>query len=129
VLSQAIDSLTVSFVFLVGMRPTSFIVGNAANNYVGKLLMAVLLTPLVYLAHAVVQRYLAPSLRAPLAWSGGGRARRPSRALAIDGREARPFAFVRGAVSPAPEGPGVIPPGYRLEHVEQAEEPEAAQAK
>lgn len=129
VLSQAIDSLTVSFVFLVGMRPTSFIVGNAANNYVGKLLMAVLLTPLVYLAHALVQRYLAPSLRPPLAGAGGGRARQPSRALAIDGRGARRFAFVRGAVSPSPEGPGVMPPGYRLQHVEQADEPEAAQAK
>jgi queuosine precursor transporter len=58
VLSQAIDSLSVSFVFLVGTRPFSFIVSNAANNYVGKLLMAVLLTPLIYLGHSVLHRYL-----------------------------------------------------------------------
>jgi queuosine precursor transporter len=58
VLSQAIDSLSVSFVFLVGTRPLSFIVSNAANNYVGKLLMAVLLTPLIYLGHTVLHRYL-----------------------------------------------------------------------
>jgi uncharacterized integral membrane protein (TIGR00697 family) len=60
VLSQAIDSIAVSFVFLVGSRPLSFIVGNAANNYVGKLLMAILLTPLIYLGHSVFHRYFAP---------------------------------------------------------------------
>jgi uncharacterized integral membrane protein (TIGR00697 family) len=58
VFSQAIDSLSVSFVFLVGSRPLGFIVSNAANNYVGKLVMAVLLTPLIYLGHAVIRRYL-----------------------------------------------------------------------
>lgn len=58
VFSQAIDSLSVSFVFLVGARPLGFIVSNAANNYVGKLVMAVLLTPLIYLGHAVIPRYL-----------------------------------------------------------------------
>jgi queuosine precursor transporter len=57
VLSQAIDSITVSFVFLVGTRSLSFILRNAANNYVGKLAMAVLLTPLIYLGHAVFRRW------------------------------------------------------------------------
>ncbi|HEY2900701.1 MAG TPA: queuosine precursor transporter [Polyangia bacterium] len=57
VLSQMLDSIAVSFVFLVGTRPMSFIVGNAANNYVGKLVMAVLLTPLIYLGHGVFRRY------------------------------------------------------------------------
>jgi uncharacterized integral membrane protein (TIGR00697 family) len=58
VLSQAIDSLSVSFVFLVGTRPMHFIVSNAANNYVGKLIMAVLLTPLIYLGHSFLHRHL-----------------------------------------------------------------------
>jgi uncharacterized integral membrane protein (TIGR00697 family) len=58
VLSQAIDSLSVSFVFLVGARPMHFIVSNAANNYVGKLIMAVLLTPLIYLGHSFFHRHL-----------------------------------------------------------------------
>jgi len=58
VFSQAIDSLSVSFVFLVGTRSLGFIVTNAANNYVGKLVMAVLLTPLIYLGHTVFHRYL-----------------------------------------------------------------------
>jgi queuosine precursor transporter len=56
VLSQMIDSFTVSFVFLVGTQPIGFITSNAANNYFGKLIMAVLLTPLIYLIHAVFRR-------------------------------------------------------------------------
>ncbi|MGD0837043.1 MAG: queuosine precursor transporter [Polyangia bacterium] len=58
VFSQAIDSISVSFVFLVGARPLGYIMSNAANNYVGKLVMAVLLTPLIYAGHAVFYRYL-----------------------------------------------------------------------
>jgi uncharacterized integral membrane protein (TIGR00697 family) len=57
VLSQAVDSLSVSFVFLVGTRPFGFIVSNAANNYAGKLVMAILLTPLIYLGHAIMRRH------------------------------------------------------------------------
>lgn len=57
VVSQAIDSLSVSFVFLVGTRPLGFIVANAADNYLGKLVMAILLTPLIYLGHAVFHRH------------------------------------------------------------------------
>jgi uncharacterized integral membrane protein (TIGR00697 family) len=58
VISQIIDSLAVSLVFLAGTKPMGFIVANAANNYVGKLAMAVLLTPLIYLGHAVFRRLL-----------------------------------------------------------------------
>ena len=57
VLSQAIDSLAVSFVFLVGTRPMGFIVENATNNYLWKLAMAILLTPLIYAGHALFRRY------------------------------------------------------------------------
>jgi queuosine precursor transporter len=59
VLSQAIDSFAVSFVFLVGARSLRFITTNAANNYVGKLVMAILLTPMIYIGHAVFRRILA----------------------------------------------------------------------
>jgi uncharacterized integral membrane protein (TIGR00697 family) len=61
VLSQAIDSFAVSFVFLVGARPLGFIATNAVNNYVGKLAMAILLTPLIYIGHSVFRRVLAIS--------------------------------------------------------------------
>ena len=56
VLSQVIDSFTVSFVFLIGTQPMSFITSNALNNYVGKLIMAVLLTPVIYACHAIFRR-------------------------------------------------------------------------
>jgi uncharacterized integral membrane protein (TIGR00697 family) len=56
VLSQMIDSFTVSFVFLAGTRPLGFITSNAANNYFGKLIMAVLLTPVIYAIHAIFRR-------------------------------------------------------------------------
>jgi len=56
VLSQMIDSFTVSFVFLAGTQTLGFITHNAANNYVGKLIMAVLLTPVIYAMHAVFRR-------------------------------------------------------------------------
>jgi queuosine precursor transporter len=58
VLSQMLDSFTVSFVFLVGTQPLGFITHNAANNYVGKLIMAVLLTPVIYAIHAIFRRRL-----------------------------------------------------------------------
>lgn len=56
VLSQMIDSFTVSFVFLAGTQSLGFITSNAANNYFGKLIMAVLLTPVIYAIHAVFRR-------------------------------------------------------------------------
>jgi len=56
VLSQIIDSVTVSFVFLVGAKPLTFIMENAAHNYFGKLGMAIVLTPLIYACHALFNR-------------------------------------------------------------------------
>jgi queuosine precursor transporter len=81
VLSQAIDSLAVSFVFLAGTRPAGFIVANATNNYVGKLLMAILLTPLIYLGHRVMHRYLGLG-EAPVPMATLARIPRKSRTLA-----------------------------------------------
>jgi len=57
VISQVIDSLSVSFVFLVGNRSMGFIVNNALHNYLGKLAMAILLTPLIYAGHGLFNRY------------------------------------------------------------------------
>jgi uncharacterized PurR-regulated membrane protein YhhQ (DUF165 family) len=57
VLSQIVDSVTVSFVFLVGTRPMGFVLSNAAHNYFGKLGMAILLTPLIYAGHTFFGRY------------------------------------------------------------------------
>jgi queuosine precursor transporter len=57
VLSQMIDSFSVAFIFLVGTRPLRGILSIAVNNYVGKMAVAVLLTPLLYVGHGVFRRY------------------------------------------------------------------------
>ena len=57
VLSQVVDSIAVSFVFLVGSRPLDYIVNNALHNYLGKLAMAILLTPLIYAGHGLFHRW------------------------------------------------------------------------
>jgi uncharacterized integral membrane protein (TIGR00697 family) len=57
VLSQIVDSVAVSFIFLVGTKPLAFILSNAAHNYLGKLGMAILLTPLIYGLHALFNRH------------------------------------------------------------------------
>ena len=51
------DSVAVSFVFLVGTRPLQFIFTNALHNYLGKLAMAILLTPVIYAGHGLFNRY------------------------------------------------------------------------
>jgi uncharacterized integral membrane protein (TIGR00697 family) len=58
VVSQAIDSLTVGFVFLWGTKSLGFILRTARNGYLVKLVLAVGLTPVIYLGHGILHRYL-----------------------------------------------------------------------
>jgi len=57
VVSQAIDSLTVSFVFLSGSKSVTYILQTARNGYLVKLALAIGLTPVIYLGHGVLHRY------------------------------------------------------------------------
>jgi uncharacterized integral membrane protein (TIGR00697 family) len=57
VVSQAVDSLVVSFVFLSGSKPMSYILQTARNGYLVKLVLAVGLTPLIYLGHGILRRH------------------------------------------------------------------------
>jgi uncharacterized integral membrane protein (TIGR00697 family) len=57
IVSQAIDSLTVSFVFLSGSKSVTYILQTARNGYLVKLALAVGLTPVIYLGHGVLHRY------------------------------------------------------------------------
>ena len=41
----------------MGSKPLGFIVNNALHNYLGKLAMAILLTPLIYAGHGLFNRY------------------------------------------------------------------------
>ncbi|HLK91954.1 MAG TPA: queuosine precursor transporter [Polyangia bacterium] len=58
VVSQAIDSLVVNFVFLSGSKSMVYILRTARNNYLVKLALAIGLTPLIYLGHGILHRYL-----------------------------------------------------------------------
>ena len=68
VASQAIDSLVVNFVLLSGKKPLDFILIVARNGYTVKLVIAVCMTPLIYLGRRVFLRYLEPE--APQAGTG-----------------------------------------------------------
>jgi queuosine precursor transporter len=57
VVSQAVDSLVVSFVFLSGSKSMGYILRTARNGYLVKLVLAVGLTPLIYLGHGVLRRH------------------------------------------------------------------------
>lgn len=58
VVSQALDSLVVNFVLLTGKKPLEFILLVARNGYVVKLVIAICLTPLIYLGRRAFLRYL-----------------------------------------------------------------------
>lgn len=56
--SQAVDTLVVNFVLLVSAKPISFILGVAWHSYLMKVAIAIGLTPLIYLLHALLLRGL-----------------------------------------------------------------------
>lgn len=56
--SQAADTLVVSTMFYVGLKPWDFIVKMAADSYVVKFAIAVGLTPVIYALHAFVLRVI-----------------------------------------------------------------------
>jgi queuosine precursor transporter len=62
--SQFVDSFVVLFIaFYVGADwKLSLVLAIGLVNYIYKFIMAVLLTPLIYLGHFVIDRYLGPSL-------------------------------------------------------------------
>lgn len=58
-ISQASDTLIVTFIFLGGTKSAGFILGVARDSYVVKLVAAVALTPLIYGLHALFGRLLS----------------------------------------------------------------------
>lgn len=57
-LSQLIDSFVVLFIAFYGVFETSQIVAIGITNYIYKFVVAILLTPLIYLGHYLIDRYL-----------------------------------------------------------------------
>jgi uncharacterized PurR-regulated membrane protein YhhQ (DUF165 family) len=69
VISQFIDSVVVLWIGLAIPLKWTFdqFINTAATNYSVKLVVAVLMTPVIYLAHWVVERYLGKGLADELA--------------------------------------------------------------
>ncbi len=61
VLSQLVDTITISFVAWFGILPLGEIGRIMVSSYVLKVLIAVGLTPLVYAGHALIERLMAGS--------------------------------------------------------------------
>jgi len=57
-ISQLIDSFVVLFIAFYGTFTNSQIVAIGITNYIYKFLVAIALTPLIYLGHIIIDRYL-----------------------------------------------------------------------
>jgi uncharacterized integral membrane protein (TIGR00697 family) len=58
VVSQAVDTLVVNFVLLSGSKSLDFILTVARNGYIVKVVIAIVLTPLIYLGRSAFIKYL-----------------------------------------------------------------------
>lgn len=56
--SQLVDSFVVLFIAFYGVFPTEQIVAIGITNYIYKFAVAVLLTPVIYLGHSLIDNYL-----------------------------------------------------------------------
>lgn len=81
--SQLIDSFVVLFIaFYVGSRinategdfvwPFSLFIAVGTVNYMYKFLVALIMTPVIYLAHSLIEKYLGPELTASMKKSAMG---------------------------------------------------------
>jgi len=59
--SQFVDSFVVLFIAFYGVYPTVQIVATGITNYIYKFAVAILLTPVIYLGHMAIDRYLGKS--------------------------------------------------------------------
>ena len=56
--SQFIDSFVVLYIAFVGVFPNQQILAIGITNYIYKFSVAILLTPVIYLGHYLIDRYL-----------------------------------------------------------------------
>jgi len=57
-ISQLIDSFVVLFIAFAGIFSTSQLIAIGITNYIYKFLVAIALTPLIYVGHSVIDKYL-----------------------------------------------------------------------
>lgn len=65
VVSQLFDSLVVTSLAFWGSKPLSVILHIAASNYSWKFVIAVCITPVLYLGHTLMRAFLKDALQAP----------------------------------------------------------------
>ena len=56
--SQLVDSFLVLFIAFYGQYTTERIIAIGITNYIYKFVVAILLTPLIYLGHSIIDNYL-----------------------------------------------------------------------
>jgi len=56
--SQLIDSYVVLFIAFYGKYPTEQLVATGITNYMYKFLVAILMTPVIYFGHSLIDKYL-----------------------------------------------------------------------
>jgi queuosine precursor transporter len=56
--SQLVDSFVVLFIAFYGVFPTQQIIAIGITNYIYKFAVAILLTPIIYLGHSLIDNYL-----------------------------------------------------------------------
>jgi queuosine precursor transporter len=56
--SQLVDSFVVLFIAFYGVFETDLIIAIGITNYIYKFAVAILLTPLIYLGHSIIDNYL-----------------------------------------------------------------------
>jgi uncharacterized integral membrane protein (TIGR00697 family) len=56
--SQLIDSYVVLFIAFYGLLPTGYILALGVVNYIYKFVVAIISTPLIYVAHNFIEKYL-----------------------------------------------------------------------
>jgi uncharacterized integral membrane protein (TIGR00697 family) len=57
-ISQLIDSFVVIYIAFAGRYPNDILVSISVTNYIYKFVIAILLTPVIYLGHYVIDKYL-----------------------------------------------------------------------
>jgi uncharacterized integral membrane protein (TIGR00697 family) len=65
-ISQLVDSFVVLFIAFYGVFDTRLIVAIALTNYIYKFIVAIMLTPVIYGGHALIDRYLGKNNAAQL---------------------------------------------------------------
>jgi uncharacterized integral membrane protein (TIGR00697 family) len=73
--SQLVDSYVVLFIAFYGVFPNDQIVAIGLTNYLYKFLVAILLTPLIYFGHAIIDRYLGKENAEKISEEAAGKSR------------------------------------------------------